>query len=92
MFDRFIRLAKAKKALSEERYEQALQLADDPIVRDDRRASDIRTAAKNALLQRADLWLAKGDPQAAIRDLERAQLAMPDAAIDVRLVAAKQQL
>ena len=45
MFDRFIRLARARKALREQRFEDALQLALDPLVRSDRRAEDVRAAA-----------------------------------------------
>ena len=38
MFERFIRLAKAKKALAAGRFEDAIQLTEDPWIARDRRA------------------------------------------------------
>jgi hypothetical protein len=71
MFDRFIRLAKARKALQERRFEDALQLAADPLIMGDRRAEDVRTAARGHVLERARKRLAAGDLDAARQDLGR---------------------
>ena len=53
MFDRFIRLAQAQKALAEGRCEAALQLVADPWIREDRRARDLRSKAVAKLRQQA---------------------------------------
>ena len=71
MFDRFIRLARARKALREQRYEDALQLAQDPLIRADRRAEVLRREAAQQLLQRAEARLAGGDAGAARAALDR---------------------
>jgi hypothetical protein len=71
MFDRFIRLAKARKALSEQRFEDALQFAADPLIQGDRRAEDVRKSARQQILARARKRLAAGDPAAARHDLQR---------------------
>lgn len=72
MFDRFIRLAQARKALHDGRFEEAARLADDPLIAADRRAREVRTAAQEALAKRGRERLASGDPAAAARDLARA--------------------
>ncbi|HLQ36292.1 MAG TPA: hypothetical protein VK348_00725, partial [Planctomycetota bacterium] len=71
MFDRFIRLAKAKKALQAGRLEVAIQLADDPLVKEDRRASVIRQQAIQALFERAKRRSEDGDAAIALADLQR---------------------
>lgn len=71
MFDRFIRLAKARQALREERFEDALQLASDPLIQSDRRAEQVRVAAQQRLLARAQQRLGAGDAVAARRDYQR---------------------
>ena len=73
MFDRFIRLAKAKKALDEGRFEEAGRLCADPLIRGDRRAEDVRTAAAKALAERGRTMLRGGDAALAVRSLEAAQ-------------------
>ncbi len=75
MFDRFIRLAKARKALRDGRYEDALQLAQDPVVADDRRAEEVRGAACGQLVARARQRLAQGDIEAAAALLRRIEAA-----------------
>ncbi|MCA8975550.1 MAG: hypothetical protein KDC98_12580 [Planctomycetes bacterium] len=65
MFDRFIRLQRARKALREQRFEDALQLAADPLIRHDRQAEDIRDRARDRLLQRGRQRLDEGDLRAA---------------------------
>jgi hypothetical protein len=65
MFDRFIRLARARKALREQRFEDALQLALDPVIRADRRADEVRAAAAQQLLARARQRLEQGERAAA---------------------------
>ena len=71
MFDRFIRLAKARQALREDRFEDALQLAADPLIQSDRRAEQVRVEAQQRLLARAQQRLAAGDAVAAKRDYQR---------------------
>ncbi len=65
MFDRFIRLARAKKALREQRFEDALQAALDPVIAGDRRVEELRREAVDQLLARARHRLASGDVGAA---------------------------
>ncbi|MFN6195327.1 MAG: hypothetical protein ACK5BN_16070 [Planctomycetota bacterium] len=65
MFDRFIRIARAEKALREQRFEDALQQAIDPVVATARRAVAVREAAVAALLARGRQRLADGDSAGA---------------------------
>ncbi|MBL9076471.1 MAG: hypothetical protein JNL08_03140 [Planctomycetes bacterium] len=71
MFDRFIRLAKARKALRDRRFEEVLGLCADPLIRDDRRTADLRRAAVAELLARAERHLAAADLTAARADAQR---------------------
>jgi hypothetical protein len=71
MFERFIRLARANKALRERRYEDALQLAAEPSIAGDRRAEDVRAACRQALVERANQRLSEGDATAAAALLAR---------------------
>lgn len=71
MFDRFIRLARAKKALREQRYLDALQQASDPLIREDRRAEAIRTEATEQLIRRAETRLEGGDVSTALVEARR---------------------
>lgn len=73
MFDRFIRLARAKKALHEQRYLDALQQASDPLIGDDRRAERIRTKATDQLVRRARARLDGGDVTTALAEARRLQ-------------------
>src|SRR5262249_10253714 len=83
MFDRFIRLARARKALREQRFEDALQLALDPVIRADRRADEVRTAAAQQLLARARQRLGQGDPAAAQAPAQRVHAVGGGAAADL---------
>lgn len=89
MFDRFIRLAKAKKALDEGRFEDAGRLCADPLIRGDRRAEDIRNAAAKALVERGRTLMRDGDAARAVRALEAAQAVAADAEVERELVAAR---
>ncbi|MBM4060053.1 MAG: hypothetical protein FJ265_03005 [Planctomycetes bacterium] len=82
MFDRFIRLARARKALHERRYEDALLLADDPLIRGDRGAAAVLAEARACLLARARQRLAGGDLAAARLDLERLRRSGAGAEVD----------
>ncbi|MCB9877094.1 MAG: hypothetical protein H6835_05775 [Planctomycetes bacterium] len=77
MFDRFIRLARARKALREQRLHEALQLAADPLIAGDRRAEQIRTVATTRLLERARARLAAGEVGIAEFELKRLQQLAP---------------
>src|SRR5262245_16991226 len=92
MFDRFIRLARARKALQDGRFEQAIQLADDPLIRADRRAEAVRRQAQEELQRRGAGHLRAKDPLAAKRDFERALAAGGDAAIAADLAAAQRSI
>lgn len=67
MFDRFIRFARIRRALREQRYEDALQMAVDPVVGDDRRAEQMRDVAVLALVKRARQHLLAGELDLAQR-------------------------
>lgn len=83
MFDRFLRFARARAALREQRYEDALQLARDPLIEDDRRALELRAAAAAALRERAARHLAAGALDAAQQDLDRLRRhGVADAAVE----------
>ncbi|MEQ1630828.1 MAG: hypothetical protein ABL997_00550, partial [Planctomycetota bacterium] len=92
MFDRFIRLAQARKALHDGRFEEAARLASDPLIAGDRRAQDLRKAAQDALAKRGRERLLGGDPAAALRDLERAIAVADHSQATSDLDAAKAQL
>lgn len=86
MFERFIRLAKAKKALRDRAFEDALTLAADPLIAGDRRAVDIRGTAAAELTQRARHHLEAGDLDAARAEVTRLRGFAPSA--DVETLAA----
>lgn len=92
MFDRFIRLARARRALREGRLEDALQLAGDPLVREDRRAEEVRRAAQQQLADRGRQRLAEGDAAAAARDFERVLGAGPHPGAESALLTARQRV
>ena len=71
MFDRFIRLARAKKALREQRYLDALQQASDPVIEQDRRAEQVRELATEHLVEKARARLVAGDASVAAAELKR---------------------
>ncbi|MBK8977963.1 MAG: hypothetical protein IPM29_18810 [Planctomycetes bacterium] len=78
MFDRFVRMAQARRALRERRYEEALRVAQDPLVRADRRGEEIRDAALRGLLDRARRRLQDGVLAAALADLAVVEGASPE--------------
>lgn len=82
MFERFIRLAKARKALRDRCFEDALALAADPMIRADRRASDIRAIAAEHLLERAKRHLAAGDVAVARAEVGRVRGILPSPEAD----------
>lgn len=65
MFDRYLRLARARKALQAERFEEVLQLVRDPLIAAEREAADLRHAAQDQLVARARRYLATGEWQLA---------------------------
>lgn len=71
MFERFIRLAKARKALQEGRLEAAIQAAQDPLIADDRRAAKVRQSAQEGLLERARQRRGAGELSAALLDVDK---------------------
>ncbi|HEX5053793.1 MAG TPA: hypothetical protein VFZ65_18580 [Planctomycetota bacterium] len=71
MFDRFIRLAKARKALREQRFADALLLASDPLIASDRRSEELKSEAAKRLVSRARQRLEAGDLGAARAELQR---------------------
>ncbi|MEM7198694.1 MAG: hypothetical protein AAF628_00395 [Planctomycetota bacterium] len=78
MFDRFIRLAEARRALSEGRFERVLALVSDPILVSDRRAASLRERALDGLMLRARKR-ANGDGWSmALADLSRVLAAEPE--------------
>ena len=88
MFDRFISLARAKKALHEERYLDALQQASTPQIREHRRAGQIRLKATEQLIRRARTRLEAGDVVTALAEAERLQqLASGEAVAELLRVA-----
>ncbi|MFT4511982.1 MAG: hypothetical protein ACI89X_000688 [Planctomycetota bacterium] len=88
MFDRFIRLARAKKALHEQRYLDALQQATDPLIEADRRAERIRAEATEQLIRRARSRLESGDVSTAFSEAKRLkQLVGGEAVADLLRVA-----
>ena len=82
MFDRFIRLARARKSLREGRFLDVLEQAADPVVEADRRAERLRLRAADEVLRRAERRLAEGYVDDATRDARRLQQLMPSAAVE----------
>ena len=89
MFDRFIRLARAKRAFKGGRYDEVLQIVADPLIADDRRAEQLRTRAQQGLVDRGRERLAAGDAAAAVREIERALQVGPHADGEACLAAAR---
>lgn len=90
MFDRFIRLAQAKKALREGRLEEAARLATDPLIATDRRAEEVRDEARERMRLLGQQRLAEGDPAAAVRELARAVALGADSSVRRQFEEAKQ--
>jgi hypothetical protein len=85
MFDRFVRLAQARKAFLAGHLEEVLRLVDDPLIRDERKAIDLRLQAVDALVERARRRAAGGALSAARQDCERALAWVPGAESALRL-------
>ena len=78
MFERFIRLSEAKAALRKGRFEQALQLAGDPLIAPDRRAEEVVERALQGLLDRARVRRGEGALSGALADLGRILAIQPE--------------
>ncbi len=78
MFDRFIRFAEARRALARGHFDQVLQLLQDPVVRDQRRARELRDKALQGLMQRARRRQGEGARTAALADLSRVLVSAPE--------------
>ncbi len=70
MFDRFVRLTQARRALAAGRPEEALRLVSDPLVAANRRGEDVRKRALDDLVERARDRANAGDLRGAVRDVE----------------------
>lgn len=88
MFDRFVRLAQARRALQGGRLEEALRLAEDPLLAGHRRTEDLRAAACRALVVRADSRVRAGDATGAKADCQLALRVRPDDAAAADKLAA----
>ena len=78
MFERFIRFSQIKRALREERVEEALKLLGDPVIAADRRAADLKAQALRQILCRAQRRKARGDHAPALTDVELVLAAQPE--------------
>lgn len=86
MFDRFVRLAQARKALRAGHYEEALRLVDDPLVAGQRRAEELRVEILAGFAARAKRRIDAGALSAARVDVEKVLARQPDdeLALDLR--------
>ena len=82
MFDRFIRLARARKSLADGRFVDALRQASDPVVEADRRAEQVRARASAGILARAARSLERGEVAAAKREAQHLQQWQPGAEVE----------
>lgn len=70
MFDRFVRLAQARRALRDRHFEAALGLLDDPLIRGHQKAAKLRDRALQGLFARARTRFEAGSLSAARQDLD----------------------
>ncbi|HLU37953.1 MAG TPA: FHA domain-containing protein [Planctomycetota bacterium] len=70
MFDRFVRLTQARRAVASGRPEEALRLLSDPLVAGQRRTEDLRGEALAALVARARERADRGDFDGAAADVD----------------------
>ncbi|MBI5853130.1 MAG: hypothetical protein HZB39_19135 [Planctomycetes bacterium] len=86
MFDRFVRLAQARRALRAGHYEEALRLVDDPLVAGQRRAEELRVEILAGFAARAKRRIDAGALSAARVDVEKVLARQPDdeLALDLR--------
>lgn len=89
MFDRFVRLAQARRALRAGHYEEALRLVDDPLLAGQRRSEELRREILAALTARARRRLEGGAISAARVDVERV---LGEAGDDAKAQALKAEL
>ncbi len=68
MFDRFLRFAEARRALAREDFAQALELLADPLVREHRKAVELRAEVLQAWLARAQRRQGAGELALALDD------------------------
>jgi len=78
MFERFIRMAEAHRALRSGQFEQALRLSSDPLVRSHRRAEQVRERALAGLLGRARRRQNDGGLSAALADVSHVMSVQPE--------------
>ena len=71
MFERFIRLSRARKSLRDQRFFDALQQAADPVIAKERRAEAVRAEAVAGVLQRVEGRLERGDIAVALAEAKR---------------------
>ncbi|MBL8900386.1 MAG: hypothetical protein JNM84_22330 [Planctomycetes bacterium] len=69
MFSRIVKLIEARRALRSGRLHEALALSDEASIREDRRAREIREAAREQLLRRAEERRSRGELSGALLDL-----------------------
>ena len=78
MWSHLIQLMRARRALRAGRYDSVLSLLEDPLVREDRRAVDLRARVLGELCDRAQRRMQIGQLDLASRDLDRVMRADPD--------------
>lgn len=77
MLSRIVKLIEARRALRAGRLHEALSLAEDSAIRDDRRAREIGASARERLLERAEERRARGELSGALIDLRSVLAAAP---------------
>lgn len=85
MFERFVRLAQARKALGDGHFEQVLRIVADPVVGEHRRSAHLRQAALAGLMQRARGRVRAHDYSAALADVSRVIALEPERADAIAL-------
>ena len=71
MWSHLIQLMRARRALRAGRYDTVLGLLEDPLVRDDRRAVDLRAKVLDQLCDRAERRMKGGQLDLALRDIDQ---------------------
>ena len=77
MFDRFVRLAQARRLHAERRHDEALRKLRDPVVKDHRRAEELRSRVLDAILERARRRRDAGVLDAALGDARQVLVECP---------------
>ena len=78
MWSHLIQLMRARRALRAGRYDAVLGLLEDPLVREDRRAVDLRARVLGELCERAARRMETGQLDLARRDLDRVSRSDPE--------------